>query len=164
MPKPQVIAQPVDNLAQAQMQHFQCWLNLCAVFDPRKDEIELYIMDFERNARQWEVPCSEWISYVQALVPTELKQTITRTLAELFDEDIDRYEHIKGILLEKFCLTAERYCHKILTTDMSPSLDWDELYLELYFDSWVKAMDVNTFTELWNLIITTKLSLKSRSK
>ncbi|GBM05429.1 hypothetical protein AVEN_94731-1 [Araneus ventricosus] len=64
--------------------------NILQKFDPRYNDISLYLILFERQAKRAEIHKKHWVSYLIGLLPSEISQIITRE----DDEVTEDYEKI----------------------------------------------------------------------
>ncbi|GBN29543.1 hypothetical protein AVEN_54980-1 [Araneus ventricosus] len=66
-------------------------------FDPRSNDISLYLILFERQAKRAEIQKKYWVSYLIGLLPSEMSKIIAKEDEEVTED----YEKIKALLLKR---------------------------------------------------------------
>ncbi|GBL83642.1 hypothetical protein AVEN_201946-1 [Araneus ventricosus] len=127
-------------------------------FDPRSNDISLYLILFERQAKRAEIQKKYWVSYLIGLLPSEMSQIIAREDEEVAED----YEKIKSLLLKRYKLTPERFRQLFVNHNKSPENTWTDFVYEVknYFHEWIRKVNVKSFEELSNLIITEQIKKK----
>ncbi|GFS60294.1 uncharacterized protein TNCV_2827661 [Trichonephila clavipes] len=97
--------------------------------------------------------------FIHRLLPTEVSHIIAREP----DDKANSYEHVKGLLLKRFKLTAEKFRQLSVTQQKAPERTWIDFYHELntYFNGWIDGLKIDTFNKLSDLIITDQLKRKT---
>ncbi|GFW38292.1 SCAN box domain-containing protein [Trichonephila clavipes] len=101
-------------------------------FDEKHDEISLYLINFERKAELAQVPKKDWVAYLLAVLPARYKLN-SEKLKQCF------YRHQKSA--EK---SWRNYAHE----------------LNSYFTEWIAELQVKTFEQLKDLLITEQLKYR----
>ncbi|GBM88590.1 hypothetical protein AVEN_197638-1 [Araneus ventricosus] len=96
-------------------------------FDPRSNDISLYLNLFEREAKRAEIPKKDWVSYLIGLLPSEMSQIIVREDEEVTED----YEKIKSLLLTRYKLTPERFRQLFVNQNKAPENTWTDFAYEL---------------------------------
>ncbi|GBO01391.1 hypothetical protein AVEN_153778-1 [Araneus ventricosus] len=91
-------------------------------FDPRSNDISLYLILFERQAKRAEIQKKYWVSYLIGLLPSEMSQIIAREDEEVTED----YEKIKALLLKRYKLTPERFRQLFVNHNKAPENTWTE--------------------------------------
>ncbi|GBO30621.1 hypothetical protein AVEN_164816-1 [Araneus ventricosus] len=85
-------------------------------FDLRSNDISLYLILFERQAKRAEIQKKYWVSYLIGLLPSEMSQIISREDEEVTED----YEKIKALLLKRYKLTPERFRQLFVNHNKAP--------------------------------------------
>ncbi|GBM18874.1 hypothetical protein AVEN_20866-1 [Araneus ventricosus] len=112
-------------------------------FNPKEDEIGLYLTIFERQLKFLNIPESKWIPYLISSLPTEIAQLIARE----DEEDSQDYRKVKEMLLKRYRLTADRFRQLFSHHKKSPDTTWRDFYFETasYFDGWITEINIKDF-------------------
>ncbi|GFW10810.1 uncharacterized protein TNCV_4919291 [Trichonephila clavipes] len=70
-----------------------------------KEDINLYLKLFERQAQRLNIDQENWVSHLLGLLPTEVSHIIAREP----DDKANSYEHVKDLLLKRFKLIPESF-------------------------------------------------------
>ncbi|GBM16267.1 hypothetical protein AVEN_195376-1 [Araneus ventricosus] len=129
--------------------------HLMQKFDPEEGDISLYLVLFERQARRVEINEDSWVSHLIGLLPYEMPQLIARESEEVSND----YSHIKKLLLKRYKFSAEKFRQKFNNHIKSSDSNWTDFLHELrnYFEEWLKCLEVKTFAELSDLIVTEQI-------
>ncbi|KFM65660.1 hypothetical protein X975_14219, partial [Stegodyphus mimosarum] len=124
-------------------------------FDPEENDVSLYLVMFERQAKRANLNQSEWVSVLLTLLPTEIVQLIMREP----EEQAYDYAYIKGILLKRFKLSPEKFRIKFSQTQKNAQTTWRDFAFELrnYFEEWISGLEINDFELLKDLMITDQM-------
>ncbi|GBM57954.1 Retrovirus-related Pol polyprotein from transposon 17.6 [Araneus ventricosus] len=127
-------------------------------FEPTSNDISLYLILFERQAKRADIQKKYWVSYLIGLLPSEMSQIIPREDEEVTED----YEKIKTLLLKRYKLTPERFRQLFVNHNKAPENTWTDFVYEVknYFHEWIRGVNVKTFEELSNLIITEQIKKK----
>ncbi|KAF8783446.1 hypothetical protein HNY73_013605 [Argiope bruennichi] len=74
-------------------------------FDSKNDDISLYLVIFERQAKRLRIDKTDWVTQLMPLLPSEVVQIIAREP----EEESNVYEYVKELLLRRFKLSAETF-------------------------------------------------------
>lgn len=121
-------------------------------FDERRDDLDAYIMRFERLAvgQQW--PTEQWATALSVCLSGEALAVFAR----LTPEDSVSYEKVKRALLTRFRLTAEGFREKFRASKPEAGETGTQYVARLssLFDRWVDLAEVRKeYKELRELII-----------
>ncbi|GFW32277.1 retrovirus-related Pol polyprotein from transposon 17.6 [Trichonephila clavipes] len=124
-----------------------------------KEDISLYLKLFERQEQRLNIDQENWVSHLLGLLPTEVSHIIAREP----DDKANSYEHVKDLLLKRFKLTPEKFRQLFVTHQKAPERTWIDFYHELntYFNGWIDGLNIDTFKNLSDLIITDQLKRKT---
>lgn len=128
-------------------------------FDSKEGDISLYLVLFERQARRANISEENWVSALLNLLPYDITQLIARE-----DEDnCEDYDHIKGLLLQRFKLSPENFRQKFTQHIRTADKSFKDYVFELrtFFEEWITGLGITTFEELKNLIITDQLKRRT---
>ncbi|GBM51336.1 hypothetical protein AVEN_69309-1 [Araneus ventricosus] len=133
-------------------------LTILQKFDPRSNDISLYLILFERQAKRAEIQKKYWVSYLIGLLPNEMSQIIATEDEEVTED----YEKIKALLLKTYKLTPERFRQLFVNHNKAPENTRTDFTYEVknYFQEWIRGLNVKTFEELSNVIITEQIRKK----
>ncbi|GFQ77878.1 SCAN box domain-containing protein [Trichonephila clavata] len=67
-------------------------------FDEKKDEMSLFLVNFERRAEMARVPREEWVVYLLHVMPPEISNMLARETAE----NANNYDYVKELVLKKY--------------------------------------------------------------
>ncbi|GFW28723.1 SCAN box domain-containing protein [Trichonephila clavipes] len=67
-------------------------------FDEKRDEISLYLINFERKAELAQVPKKDWVAYLLAVLPAELFNMLAREPTER----ANNYDFAKDLILKRY--------------------------------------------------------------
>ncbi|XP_035212028.1 uncharacterized protein LOC118186112 [Stegodyphus dumicola] len=126
-------------------------------FDPEENDISLYLVMFERQAKRANLHQSEWVSVLLTILPTDIVQLIMREP----EQQAYDYAYIKGILLKRFKLSPEKFRIKFVQSQKHPQTTWRDFAFELrnYFEEWIADLEVTDFELLKELMITDQMSV-----
>ncbi|KAF8795260.1 hypothetical protein HNY73_003131 [Argiope bruennichi] len=74
-------------------------------FNSKNDDISLYLVIFERQAKRLKIDKTDWVTQLMPLLPSEVVQIIAREP----EEESNVYEYVKELLLRRFKLSAETF-------------------------------------------------------
>ncbi|GFW94632.1 SCAN box domain-containing protein [Trichonephila clavipes] len=103
-------------------------------FDEKHEEISLYLINFERKAELAQVPKKDWVAYLLVVLPAELSNMLAREPTE----SANNYDFVKDLILKR------NYAHE----------------LNSYFTEWIAELQVKTFEQLKDLLITEQLKYR----
>ncbi|GFX27126.1 SCAN box domain-containing protein [Trichonephila clavipes] len=99
-------------------------------FDEKHDEISLYLINFERKAELAQVPKKDWVAYLLAVLPAELSNMLAREPTER----ANNYDIVKDLILKRYRLRTAK--------------------------KWIAELQVKTFEQLKDLLITEQLKIR----
>ncbi|GFX47839.1 retrovirus-related Pol polyprotein from transposon 412 [Trichonephila clavipes] len=124
-------------------------------FDEKHDEISLYLINFERKAELTQVPKQDWVAYLLAVLPAELSNMLARKPTER----ANNYDFVKYLILKRYRLNSEKFKQCFYRHQKSAEKSWRNYAHELnsYFSEWIAELQVKTFEQLKDLLITEQL-------
>ncbi|GFU99279.1 SCAN box domain-containing protein [Trichonephila clavipes] len=127
-------------------------------FDEKHDEISLYLINFERKAELAQVPKKDWVAYLLAVLPAELSNMLAREPTER----ANNYDFVKDLILKRYRLNSEKLKQCFYRHQKSAEKSWRNYAHELnsYFTKWIAELQVKTFEQLKDLLITEKLKYR----
>ncbi|KFM72496.1 Retrovirus-related Pol polyprotein from transposon 17.6, partial [Stegodyphus mimosarum] len=127
-------------------------------FKPEENDISLYLIMFERLAKQLEIPENTCVTHLLGLLPYDIAQLIARETDEIAND----YKEVKKILLKRYKMTPEKFRQKFFTHSKSVGNTWKNFAYELrnFFNEWVSGIEVDTFEKLSDLIIADQIKRK----
>ncbi|GFU45258.1 uncharacterized protein TNCV_4236551 [Trichonephila clavipes] len=96
-----------------------------------------------------------WLPYLIGALPSD----VTSLIAHEPEEKCRDYSHIRGMLLQRFKLTAEKFRELISRHRKSPNGTWKDYYFEIrtYFEGWLNELKIDSFDGLKNLMIANQM-------
>ncbi|GBM19391.1 hypothetical protein AVEN_196018-1 [Araneus ventricosus] len=84
---------------------------------------------------------------------------MSQLIARESEEVSNDYSHIKKLLLKRYKFSAEKFRQKFNNHTKSADSNWTDFLYELrnYFEEWLKGLEVKTFVELSDLIVTEQI-------
>ncbi|GBL73340.1 hypothetical protein AVEN_159369-1 [Araneus ventricosus] len=84
---------------------------------------------------------------------------MSQLIARESEEVSKDYAHIKKLLLKRYKFSAEKFRQKFNNHTKSADSNWTDFLYELrnYFAEWLKGLEVKTFAELSDLIVTEQI-------
>ncbi|GFV02118.1 SCAN box domain-containing protein [Trichonephila clavipes] len=127
-------------------------------FDEKHDEISLYLINFERKAELAQVPKKDWVAYLLAVLPAELSNMLAREPTER----ANNYDFVKDLILKRYRLNSEKLKQCFYRHQKSAEKSWRNYAHELnsYFTEWIAELQVKTFEQLKDLLITEQLKYR----
>ncbi|GFW75686.1 SCAN box domain-containing protein [Trichonephila clavipes] len=127
-------------------------------FDEKHDEISLYLINFERKAELAQVPKKDWVAYLLAVLPAELSNMLAREPTER----ANNYDFVKDLILKRYRLNSEKLKQCFYRHQKSAEKSWRNYAHELnsYFTEWIAELQVKTFEQLKDLLITKQLKYR----
>ncbi|GFS86818.1 SCAN box domain-containing protein [Trichonephila clavipes] len=127
-------------------------------FDEKHDEISLYLINFERKAELAQVPKKDWVAYLLAVLPAELSNILAREPTER----ANNYDFVKYLILKRYRLNSEKLKQCFYKHQKSAEKSWRNYAHELnsYFTEWIAELQVKTFEQLKDLLITEQLKYR----
>ncbi|GFV11045.1 SCAN box domain-containing protein [Trichonephila clavipes] len=127
-------------------------------FDETHDEISLYLINFERKAELAQVPKKDWVAYLLAVLPAELSNMLAREPTER----ANNYDFVKDLILKRYRLNSEKLKQFFYRHQKSSEKSWRNYAHELnsYFTEWIAELQVKTFEQLKDQLITEQLKYR----
>ncbi|GBM55154.1 hypothetical protein AVEN_225940-1 [Araneus ventricosus] len=132
--------------------------HLMQKFNSDENDISLYLIMFERLAKQAEILENTWVTHLLGLLPYDVAQLIAREPDEITND----YGEVKKILLKRYKLTPEKFRQKFFMHNKNLGSTWKNFAYELrsFFNEWVNRIKADSFEKLSNLIITDQIKRK----
>ncbi|GBM43838.1 hypothetical protein AVEN_166234-1 [Araneus ventricosus] len=132
--------------------------HLMQKFNSDENDISLYLIMFERQAKQAEILENTWITHLLGLLPYDVAQLIAREPDEIATD----YGEVKKILLKRYKLTPEKFRQKFFMHNKNLGSTWKNFAYELrsFFNEWVNGVKADSFEKLSDLIITDQIERK----
>ncbi|GFW25906.1 uncharacterized protein TNCV_2977401 [Trichonephila clavipes] len=120
---------------------------LLPTFNPEVDNMDLFLTLFERQMKLLDLGEDLWLPYTP--------RDVTSLIAREPEEKCRDYSHIRGMLLQRFKLTAEKFRDLFSRHRKSPNGTWKDYYFEIraYFEGWLNELKIDSFDGLKNLMI-----------
>ncbi|GFW93655.1 uncharacterized protein TNCV_4541841 [Trichonephila clavipes] len=124
---------------------------LLPTFNPEVDNMDLFLALFERQMKLLDLGEDLWVPYLIGALPSD----VTSLIAREPEEKCRDYSHIRGMLLQRFKLTAEKFRELFSRHRKSPNGTWKDYYFEIraYFEGWLNELKIDSFDGLKNLMI-----------
>ncbi|GFV81899.1 uncharacterized protein TNCV_1057861 [Trichonephila clavipes] len=113
--------------------------------------MDLFLTLFERQMKLLDLGEDLWVPYLIGALPSD----VTSLIAREPEEKCRDYSHIRGMLLQRFKLTAEKFRGLFSRHRKSPNGTWKDYYFEIraYFEGWLNELKIDSFDGLKNLMI-----------
>ncbi|GFW07850.1 uncharacterized protein TNCV_3919831 [Trichonephila clavipes] len=131
---------------------------LLPTFNPEVDNMDLFLTLFERQMKLLDLGEDLWVPYLIGALPSDVTSLIGREP----EEKCRDYSHIRGMFLQRFKLTAEKFQKLFSRHRKSPNGMWKDYYFEIraYFESWLNELKIDSFDRLRNLMIANQMKKK----
>ncbi|GFU33790.1 uncharacterized protein TNCV_2828131 [Trichonephila clavipes] len=131
---------------------------LLPTFNPEVDNMDLFLRLFKRKMKLLDPDEDLWVPYIIGALPSD----VTSLIAREPEEKCRDYSHIRGILLQRFKLTAEKFRELFSLHRRSPNGTWKDYYFEIraYFEGWLNELKIKSFDGLKNLMIAYQMKKK----
>ncbi|GFX23287.1 uncharacterized protein TNCV_1558861 [Trichonephila clavipes] len=112
----------------------------------------LFLTLFERQMKLLDLDEDLWVPY---LIGDLWPRDVTSLIAHEPEEKCRDYSQIRGMLLQRFKLTAEKFRELFSRHRKSPNGTWKDYYFEIqaYFEGWLNELKIGSFDGLKNLMI-----------
>ncbi|GBM16584.1 hypothetical protein AVEN_256366-1 [Araneus ventricosus] len=132
--------------------------HLLQKFNSDENDISLYLIMFERLAKQVEILENTWVTHLLGLLPYDVAQLIARESDEIAND----YGEVKKILLKRYKLKPEKFRQKFFMHNKNLGSTWKNFAYELrsFFNEWVNGVKADSFEKLSDLIITDQIKRK----
>ncbi|GBM51843.1 hypothetical protein AVEN_8706-1 [Araneus ventricosus] len=101
--------------------------HLMQKFNSDENDIRLYLIMFERLAKQAEILENTWVTHLLGLLPYDVAQLIAREPDEIAND----YGEVKKILLKRYKLTPEKFGEKFFIHNKNLGSAWKNFAYEL---------------------------------
>ncbi|GFT16888.1 hypothetical protein TNCV_3193551 [Trichonephila clavipes] len=120
--------------------------------------MDLFLTLFERQMKLFDLGEDLWVPYLIGALPSD----VTSLIAREPEEKCRDYSHIRGMLLQRFKLTAEKFRELFSRHRKSPNGTWKDYYFEIrtYFEGWLNELKIDSFDGLKNLMIVDQMKKK----
>ncbi|GFY20533.1 uncharacterized protein TNCV_211651 [Trichonephila clavipes] len=134
---------------------------LLPTFNPEVDNTDLFLTLFKRQITLLDLFKEMWVPYLIGALPSDVTSLIARDP----EEKCRDYFHIRGMLLQQFKLTAEKFRELFSRHRKSPKWTWKDYYFEIraYFESWLNELKIDSFDGLKNLMIVDQMKKRCSS-
>ncbi|GFX83127.1 uncharacterized protein TNCV_4987211 [Trichonephila clavipes] len=124
---------------------------LLPTFNPEVDNMYLFLTLFERQMKLLDLGEDLWVPYLIGALPSD----VTSLTAREPEEKCRDYSHIRGMLLQRFKLTAEKFRELFSRHRKSPNGTWKDYCFEIraYFEGCLNELKIDSFDGLKNLMI-----------
>ncbi|GFU93982.1 uncharacterized protein TNCV_4503851 [Trichonephila clavipes] len=124
---------------------------LLPTFIPEVDNMDLFLPLFEWQIKLLDLGEDLWVPYLIGALPSDATSLIALEPEEKFRD----YSHIRGMLLQRFKLTAENFRELFSRHRKSPNGAWKNYYFEIRanFEGWLNELKIDSFDGLKNLMI-----------
>ncbi|GBM05171.1 hypothetical protein AVEN_134434-1 [Araneus ventricosus] len=128
-------------------------------FNPKEDDVSLFLMLFERQAKIMNIPAENQVTQLISLLPPDIVQLIAREP----EEDAKKYEYVKALLLQRFKLNAEKFRQQFNKHQKASESTWYDFYYELknYLEGWLNGLNVKNFEQLKDLMLVDKIKKRT---
>ncbi|GFU99737.1 uncharacterized protein TNCV_2108381 [Trichonephila clavipes] len=120
--------------------------------------MDLFLTLFERQMKLLDLSEDLWVPYLIGVLPSD----VTSLIAREPEEKCRDYSHIRGMLLQRFKLTAEKFRELFSRHRKSPNETWKDYYFEIqaYFEGWLNELKIDSFDGLKNLMIADQMKMR----
>ena len=127
-------------------------------FDSKENDISLYLVTFERQAKRAQIPVEEWVVHLIGLMPRDIAELIAREP----EEAANNFDYVKILLLERFKLSSEKFRQLFFNNLKTAETSWKEFAYKLrnYWNGWISGLGINTFEQLSDLMVTEQIKRK----
>ncbi|GFV29941.1 retrovirus-related Pol polyprotein from transposon 297 [Trichonephila clavipes] len=119
--------------------------------------MELFLTLFQRQMKLLDLGEDLWVPYIY--LTGALPGDVTSLIAREPEEKCRDYSHIRGMLLQRFKLTSEKFRQLFSHHRKSPNRMWKDYYFEIrvYFEGSLNELKIDLFDGLKNLMIADKM-------
>ncbi|GFW89596.1 tyrosine-protein kinase CSK [Trichonephila clavipes] len=121
---------------------------LLPTFNPEVNNMHLFLALFERQMKLLDL----WVLFLIGALPSD----VTSLIACEPEEKCRDYSHIRGMLLQLFKLTAEKFRELFSRHRKNPNGTWKDYY----FEGWLNELKIDSFDGLKNLMIANQMKKK----
>ncbi|GFT01961.1 uncharacterized protein TNCV_2673001 [Trichonephila clavipes] len=135
---------------------------LLPTFHPEVDNMDLFLTLFECQMKLLVLGEDLWVPYLIGALPSD----VTFLIAHEFEEKCRDYSHIRGMLLQWFKLTTEKFWELFSRHRKSWNGTWKDYYFEIqaYFQGWLNELKIDSFDGLKNLMIADQMKKRRSPK
>ncbi|GFX16182.1 SCAN box domain-containing protein [Trichonephila clavipes] len=112
-----------------------------------------------QKAELAQVAKKDWVAYLLAVLPAELSNMLAREPTER----ANNYDFVKDLILKRYRLNSEKLKQCFYRHKKSAEKSWRNYAHELnsYFTEWIIELQVKTFEQLRDLLITEQLKYRA---
>ncbi|GFX32898.1 SCAN box domain-containing protein [Trichonephila clavipes] len=112
----------------------------------------------KKKAELAQVPKKDWVAYLLAVLPAELSNMLAREPTKR----ANNYDFVKDLILKRYRLNSEKLKQCFYRHQKSAEKSWWNYAHELnsYFTEWIAELQVKTFEQLKDLLITEQLKYR----
>ncbi|GFU28482.1 SCAN box domain-containing protein [Trichonephila clavipes] len=128
------------------------------VISDRKERERSKQEEKERKAELAQASKKDWVAYLLAVLPVELSNMLAREPTER----ANNYDFVKDLILKRYRLNSEKVKQCFYRHRKSAEKSWRNYAHELnsYFTEWIAELQVKTFEQLKDLLITEQLKYR----
>ncbi|GFT65298.1 uncharacterized protein TNCV_1559461 [Trichonephila clavipes] len=118
--------------------------------------MDLFLTLSERQMKLLDIGENLWVPYLTCALSSDVTSLIIREPEVRCRE----YSHIRGMLLQRFKLTAEKFRKLFSRHRKSPNGTWKEYYFEIraYFEGWLNELKCNgDYLAIWEELISNEM-------
>ncbi|GBM59574.1 hypothetical protein AVEN_255767-1, partial [Araneus ventricosus] len=132
--------------------------HLMQKFNSDENDISLFLIMFERLAKQAEILENTWVTHLLGLLPYHVAQLIAREPDEIAND----YNEVEKISLKRYKLTPVKFRQNFFMHNKNLGRTWKNFAYELrsLFNEWVNGVKADSFEKLCDLIITDQIKRK----
>ncbi|GFU77762.1 CCHC-type domain-containing protein [Trichonephila clavipes] len=106
-------------------------------FDPKSDDISLFLKSFERQAKFLNLPKICWVTHLISILPLGIVGLIAREP----EKDAADYKFVKKLLLQRFKLSPEKFRQLFVKHQKNPDGTWKDFYYEIrnFCEEWLNT-------------------------
>ncbi|GFW41409.1 transposon Tf2-8 polyprotein [Trichonephila clavipes] len=123
---------------------------LLLTFHPEVENMDLFLTLIERQMKLLDLGEDLWVPYLIGALPSD----VTSLIAREPEEKCRDYSHIRGMLLQRFNITAEKFRELFSRHRKSPNGTWKDYFeIRAYFDGGLNEHKIDSFDGMKNLMI-----------
>ncbi|GFW17425.1 CCHC-type domain-containing protein [Trichonephila clavipes] len=130
--------------------------------DERKRKEEMELAERKRLDETEERKRRDEMDFELHILPSEIVGLIAREP----EKDAADYEFVKKLLLQRFKLSPEKFRQLFVKHQKNPDGTWKDFYYEIrnFCEEWLNGLDIQTFEDLKDLLITDQVKKKVPSE
>ncbi|GBM78104.1 hypothetical protein AVEN_132239-1 [Araneus ventricosus] len=133
-------AQPVESMHILDRPAKIRMRNVMPRFNSKEDDVSLFLVLFERLAKIMNIAAENQVAQLISMLPPNIVQLIAREP----EEDANKYEYVKALLLQRFKLSAEKFRQLFNKDKKASERTWYDFYYELknYLEGWLNGLNI----------------------